>query len=169
MEHLKKHTDDLEELKKTYDQYMALKAPVEYWKNKRQKHKENFNLFKWWSIGIGIVGAILFAVFVPHFFSDDKISYWKVAIFVFLGTLFFWVMRVIVKLMLSNIHLEGDAHEREVMCQTYLALLRDKTGLEENDKKLILTTLFRPSSSGIMGEDGIAPGLYDVMTKIASR
>lgn len=168
-EHLKKHTEDLEELKRTYDQYMSLKAPVEYWKTKRQNHKDNANLFKKWSIGIGLIGAGLFYWFAPHIFSDDKISYWKIAIFVFFGTLFFWTMRVIVKLMLSHIHLESDAHEREVMCQTYLALMRDKTGLEENDKRLILTTLFRPSTSGIMGEDGIPPGLYDVMTKVVSK
>lgn len=168
-EHLKKHTEDLEELKKTYDQYMALKAPVEYWKNKRQKHKDNADLLKKWSIGTGVTGGTLFTLSALHFLSTEPISYFKVAIFLFLGTLFFWAMRVLVKLMLSNVHLEGDAHEREVMCQTYLALLRDKTGLEENDKKLILTTLFRPSSSGIMGEDGIPPGFYDVMTKIASK
>ena len=168
-DHLKKHTEDLEELKKTYDQYMALKAPVEYWKNKRQKHRDNASLLKKWSIGTGATGAILFTLSALYFLSTEPVSYFKVAIFLFLGTLFFWAMRVLVKLMLSNVHLEGDAHEREVMCQTYLALLRDKTGLEENDKKLILTTLFRPSSSGIMGEDGIPPGFYDVMTKIASK
>lgn len=67
-EHLKKNTDDLEELKKTYDQYMALKAPVEYWKNKREKHKDSAGLFKRWSIGVGIIGAGLFSGFIPHFF-----------------------------------------------------------------------------------------------------
>lgn len=94
---------------------MALKAPVEYWKNKRQTHKDNLSLFKWWSIAVGLVGAVAFSFFVPHFFSDDKVSYWKVPIFIFLGTPFFWSLRVLVILMLSHFHLESDAHEREVM------------------------------------------------------
>lgn len=167
--HLKKNTEDLDELKKTYNQYMALKAPVDYWQAKRKKHHDNASMFKWWSIGVGILGSSAFSFSVLHVFSDNQISYWKISIFVLLGTLFFWSLRVLMKLMLSNIHLESDAHEREVMCQTYLSLLREQTGLNDNDKKLILSTLFRPSSSGIVGDDGIPPGIYDVITKIASR
>jgi hypothetical protein len=168
--HIKEHTDALDELKKTYDQFMALKAPVDYWTKKQNEHARKVSLFRNWVIGVGILGGAGLLWAVHHIFAaDNKIDYWKIGFFILLGTLFFWTMRVLVKLLLSNIHLEGDANERVVMSQTYLALLREQSGLNDNDKKLILSSLFRPGTSGIVGDDGIPPGIYDMVSKLASK
>lgn len=170
LEHLTKHTADLDDLKKTYDQFMSLKAPVDYWFQKSKDHSASVSKFRNWTLGVGTLGGItLLGLMYCAAFSDTAINYWKVGFFVVLATLYFWTMRVLVKLLLSNIHLEGDANERVVMSQTYLALLREQSGLNDNDKKLILSTLFRPSSSGIVGDDGIPPGIYDIATKLVSR
>jgi len=168
-DHLTKHTADLDELKKTYDQFMALKAPVDYWSQKREEHIEKVSKFRNWILGVGILGGAILLVAVYYIFSDGVVNYWKIGFFILLATLFFWAMRVLAKLLLSNIHLEGDANERVVMSQTYLALLREKSGFSDSDKKLILATLFRPSSSGIIGDDGIPPGIYDIVSKLVSR
>lgn len=168
-EHLTKHTADLDELKETYNNFMALKAPVDYWSQKRTEHAGKVSLFRNWILGVGILGGSGLLWAVHHVFSDGIMNYWKIGFFILLATLYFWTIRVLVKLLLSNIHLEGDANERVVMSQTYLALLREQSGFNDNDKKLILATLFRPSSSGIVGDDGIPPGLYDIITKMVSR
>lgn len=166
---LEKYTEEMEELKKTYDQYMSMKAPVKYWNEKRTKHIENSNKFRGWAIGIGLIGSIAFVYFLRKEFLNNQIEYWKISVFILFGTLFFWILRILVKLMLSNIHLSGDSLEREVMCQTYLSLLREQSGLSDNDKKLILGTLFRSSSMGIVSDDGIPPGVYDIVTKLISK
>lgn len=168
-EHLTKHTTDLDELKKTYDQFMALKAPVDYWLQKGNEHTVKVSQFRNWILGIGVLGGSGLLWAVHHVFSNGVINYWKIGCFILLATLFFWAMRILVKLLLSNIHLENDSKERVVMSQTYLALLREQSGFNDNDKKLILTTLFRPSSSGMGIDDGVPPGIFDALTKLMSR
>ncbi|MCO5143148.1 MAG: DUF6161 domain-containing protein [Oligoflexia bacterium] len=168
---VKANGEDLAELKKTYDQYMSLKAPVDYWIKKRTHHKELAKLFKNWALGVGVAGGLALAgsIFLLFTHESSSVPYWKIALVILVGTLFFWAMRILIKLMLSNIHLESDAHEREIMSLTYLSLLRENSGLEDSDKKLILATLFRPSSSGLIGDDGIPPGVYDLITKVISK
>src|SRR5690606_13345675 len=112
-----------------YDQFMALKAPVDYWGKKKDQHKGRVGLLKNWALGVGIFGAVGLLISIHHVFSDNAITYWKIGVFVLLATLYFWALRILIKLLLSNIHLEGDADERVVMAQTYLALLRDQSGL----------------------------------------
>lgn len=69
--HLQKHSDDLNELKKTYDQFMALKAPVDYWQSKRKYHQTQKTKVKNWSIGAGISGGIIFTGAISYILSSD--------------------------------------------------------------------------------------------------
>ncbi|HBZ36947.1 MAG TPA: hypothetical protein DEO59_00225 [Balneola sp.] len=66
--------------------------------------------------------------------------------------------------MLSNIHLRTDADERRVMILTYLSLLRRENAITEEDRKVILQTLFRPSATGIIKDDNLPTFLWDKFT-----
>jgi len=166
---LKFHTKELSDIKDTYDQFMSLKAPVDYWTKKQVAHAEKIKHYTYASLIIGTLGGAFLSVILYNIFSDGSKDYWKIGFFILLATLFFWIMRILIKLLLSNIHLETDANERTVMCKTYLSLIRDKSGLNDDDKKLILTALFRPSVNGIINDDGIPPGLYDIFSKAISK
>ena len=75
-----------------------------------------------------------------------------------------WIGRILIKLFLSNLHLEIDALERVTMVETYLSLLQEKAGFSEGDKKLILAALFRPANTGLLKGDLSSPhwlGLLD--------
>jgi hypothetical protein len=54
------------------------------------------------------------------------------------------IVRILVRLLLSNIHLLTDAGERVTMVQTYLALLK-RGKLKDDERMFILQTLFRPT------------------------
>lgn len=160
---------ELSDLKRTYDQYMALKAPVEYWEEKRKYHSQSAPKLKWWAIGLGTIGGIALSVMSYKLLNADKPVVWKFALLIIIATLLFWGLRILVRLFLSHTHLEEDARERVVMTKTYLALVRDENGIEQGDKNLILSTLFRPSTSGVVKDDGIPPGMYDIVTKLGTK
>lgn len=73
--------------------------------------------------------------------------------FLFLVSLAIWVSRILLKLTFSNLHLSEEAHEKETMILTYLALIKEGGGLEENDRKLVLEAIFRPSTNGLIKDE----------------
>lgn len=76
-----------------------------------------------------------------------------------------WIIRLIVKIALSNLHLSEDANERVVMIKTYLSFIQEGHGLQENDKQLIMSSIFRPSSIGII-QDESSITVADIITSI---
>ena len=81
---------------------------------------------------------------------------------IFTSSSAFWIIRITVKIALSNLHLSEDAYERVVMIQTYLSFVKEGQ-IEENDKNLILSSLFRPSNIGII-QDESSVTVSDIIT-----
>ena len=169
---LLKHREDFEGLKQAYDEDMQIKAPVDYWEKKKNYHHNEIVVLTRASIITGFFGGLSLIWGTFALLKDEEMTvtnYWKLGLLALSLTLFFWLMRLLVKILLSHIHLKSDAHERVVMTKTYLSLLRDKSGFDDSDKKLILSTLFRPSNSGLIKDDGLPPGIYDILTKAVSK
>ena len=83
---------------------------------------------------------------------------------IFATSSIFWIIRITVKIALSNLHLSEDAHERVVMIYTYLSFVqKGQLDDEKEDKKLILSSLFRPSNIGII-QDESSVTITDIIT-----
>ncbi|MBP9490326.1 MAG: hypothetical protein KBE77_02650, partial [Aliarcobacter sp.] len=80
-------------------------------------------------------------------------SFFNYIIFIMFTTIMVWMMKILVKIMLSNYHLAVDANERVIMLNTYLVLLEDGKGFEENDRKVILDNIFRQTNHGIITDE----------------
>jgi hypothetical protein len=94
-----------------------------------------------------------------------KVPLWHLAIVAVLLTIYFWVTRILARILVSQIHLHSDASERVVMAMTYLALLRDNKGPKDEDRQLILQTLFRPSATGMVKEEALPPGFFEWLVR----
>jgi hypothetical protein len=84
------------------------------------------------------------------------------------GFLIIWAMRIFSRLLSESISMMRDARERETMVKTFLAMLREQTtgqpGLTQDDRILILHSLFRPSN--ITASDDSPPvHWFDLLTK----
>ena len=93
---------------------------------------------------------------------------WKFSIMLLISTIGVWLTRLSTKIFISNMHLGADAYERVTMIKTYLALLIDDRDLKSDDRQLILQTLFRPSSTGIIKDDGPIT-ILESLAKILKR
>ncbi|MDD3598475.1 DUF6161 domain-containing protein [Sulfuricurvum sp.] len=95
----------------------------------------------------------------------DDFDYSKLAwyiLMIFASSSVFWIIRITVKIALSNLHLSEDAYERVVMIQTYLSFVKEGQ-ISEDDKNLILSSLFRPSNIGII-KDESSVTVADIVT-----
>lgn len=91
---------------------------------------------------------------------------WRLGSFILLATLCFWALRLLVRIFLSNMHLENDASERVTMAKTYLSLLRKGRLPEKSDISVVLAALFRPSGDGIVKDEGVPPTTLEWFTKL---
>ena len=107
----------------------------------------------------------------PSTISDaiEVAASWKLGSFILLATLCFWLLRLLVRVFLSNMHLENDAAERVTMVKTYLALLRKGRLPQATDISVVLAALFRPSGDGIVKDEGVPPTTFDLFTKLGGR
>lgn len=76
--------------------------------------------------------------------------------------------RLSAKIFVSNLHLRTDADERVTMIQTYLALLREGSGPKEDERQLVLQTLFRPSKAGFIKDEGPS-AFHEIVTNALSK
>ncbi|MBL0943932.1 MAG: hypothetical protein IBJ04_06345 [Hydrogenophaga sp.] len=163
------HERAMEALRKTFREELALRAPAEYWKTKRNGHH------KWaWVTGVVSFAAIAGAatglgwqvhdllVKTPSGHVPDT---WRLAVLALIGVFTVWALRLVVRMFLSHLHLLTDAGERVVMVQTYLSLLEGDQLASKEDRQLILQALFRPATDGIVKDEGIPLSLAEALTR----
>ncbi len=83
-------------------------------------------------------------------------------------SLLVWMARIVLKIIFSNLHLKEEAYEKETMIVTYLALIKEGGGLSGTDRGLILESIFRPSTNGLIKDEGSVT-LLDVMNVFKSK
>lgn len=67
--------------------------------------------------------------------------------------------------MFSSLHLARDSEERHTLTYFYLALLNETT-ITEDDRKLILQSLFSRSDTGLLKEDSGPTMPTDSLSKL---
>lgn len=187
---LNKTQADLDKLTATYDEHMSLEAPVTYWENKRVKHK-------WMAICTFSVLVLCMYFFGKELVDQltgnnpyiilnkagvqktaeiggtspllDFLMQSKIGAYILIVTLIFWFIRLLVRLFLSNLHLENDAAERVTMAKTYLSLIRDGAFERKEHLGTILAALFRPTGDGIVKDEGLPPTAMEWLTKLSGK
>lgn len=164
---------ELKTLKDTYDAFMQLEAPREYWEKKRIEHAKGKKIMGWASgiaavIGAGVLGIVAWFLLPVHH-PSSSIPWQQIGFFFLASTFILWLVRLLVRLMLSHIHLHADAREREVMISTFLALIHrqeSREGLKKEDIALVLAPIFRPSTSGVIKDDGGPQSFGDLLSTL---
>jgi Family of unknown function (DUF6161) len=160
------HDSQMSDIARSYKESMALRASVTYLTHGSKDRR------KAW-ITTGIVTFLVGAVFSGAAFfvarevlNTDKPEWHKIAPAALLATLMFWLIRILVRMFLSNLHQSSDMRARATLIQTYLALLAEGNPLKEDDRKLILQVIFRPISDGLVRDDAAPGGPWDLATRL---
>ncbi|MGL6162420.1 DUF6161 domain-containing protein [Microbulbifer sp.] len=170
-ETLVKAHDELVSITQTYEEDLALHAPVRYWGIQEKYHRRKMIIFACITgvaTFVSIVGLISFSGYV----LDQKVTEIVVGKIVTMGvltTFAVWVVRLCANLFMSHSHLHTDAQERRTMIHTYLSLLRKRNALKEEERQLILQTLFRPNTTGMIKNDAGPAHLVDLLNRITPK
>lgn len=150
--------DDLLTVKKTYEEHMALKSPVQYWQDRATVHRLRIWLFT--SVLALAIGAAVWALYKLFSWLEGKFTaslnvdhFFYAGLGVLATTVAFWVIRVILKIVLSERHLRNNAEEKSMLLKTYLAMTSVSEATRE-DRQIVLASVFSTSSDGIVKDDG---------------
>ncbi len=102
-------------------------------------------------MGVLIVGGLPF--YFMAFGAWSEIALWKYAQVVLLAAMAFGTLRFMARLTISHRVTAMDAEERAVLINTYLRLYHADQ-LDRADRGFLFGTLFRPSSTGLIKEEG---------------
>ena len=161
---------EFEAIIKRFQNEMALKAPVTYWSRKAIAHRI---LAVVPVLFTGLLGYGLYALYPlleikkvqEKLLPADPHGYGNLLVVGVGFTLIIWILRILVRLFLSQLHLATEASEKKVTVLTFLALLGEKA-IDTKDKELVLAAIFRPSSTGIVKEDGGPATFWEMIGKI---
>ncbi|RVG54733.1 DUF6161 domain-containing protein [Sinorhizobium meliloti] len=170
---------DLRATEILYKEHMRLKGPVEYWSHKAAEHRTSAATYRRTLLvfsGVASVGLMIalycIASHAIEIATKDKppaVYLVLVTLGVVLSTIIFWAARILTRLFLSEHHLAIDAEERAIMTQTYLALIAEGQATE-NERSIVLSSLFRPTADGIVKDDA-APDFSpaSLLSKLTTR
>ncbi|BBC70891.1 hypothetical protein AEB_P0023 [Altererythrobacter sp. B11] len=165
-----------------YEQYtekLRLESSVKLWTERARIHNTAADAWQWRSILIAIIGLVLAGGvawgalgLAEWLFSDAfvvtegaplpsglrptwryEVIFASAATLLYL-TVFFWIMRIVVRMYMTEHHLGIDAQSRASMAQTYLALTKEDVASDQ-DRAIVLASLFRPVVDGIVKDDGL--------------
>lgn len=170
---IEEHEKRMAALQNAFREEMSLRAPVEYWEGRKIHHDGRAVVSGRWAFGsmaglAGIIGVTAYWV-LSTLGTDGKPDTWRVAVLALVGALGVWAVRLIVRMFLSHTHLATDAAERVTMVKTYLALLESDKMPSDDDRKLILQSLFRPAADGIVKDEGLPNPLLEMLTRTGNR
>lgn len=153
--------ETLARLEKTYETNLKLQKPARYWQIKSDKYYRQGNTAKTILIWVVIASSIFLSIVLftapdwifQKVFKGNEVSIvrWSI-VFITLISLLVYAIRALTKYMFSSFHLARDAEERHTLTFFYLALLKN-TEVNEEDRKMILQSLFSRTDTGLLKED----------------
>lgn len=163
--------EERKNIEQTYKELLQLQAPAQHWKETSKKLLNEGHMFMRGLFALILIGGFSLYILLwktpesmlASFFSDDKVAAvrWSIVFVTFISLIFFGVQSLR-KAMFSSFHLARDAQEREKLTMYYLSLIKEGA-VGDDDKKLILQSLFSRADSGLLREDSspTMPGIID--------
>lgn len=167
-EKLDKATAEIESTVTTATNAVLSAEPVKYWEERETKHRLKARSYRYGVIGaaIAFLSTLVFLTLsvykdgetytifkIPFTLPAEKFS---IALLVIATTAAIWLIRILVKLMMTNLALEIEALERSTMIKTYIAIDSTKAEQAAEVRMLFYTTLFRPSNN-TLADDSTSP------------
>lgn len=157
--------DEWENLRTALVEDLRVRAPVVFWNEQAAKHEEKARLLRdgsWITGSVGFAIVALTATLVVRWIASAKPFneqptvqlFSMIAAVALISSMYLWLMRLVVRFYVSEMHLATDASSRAALTTTYLALLKEDA-VKPEDRAIVLAALFRPPQDGMVKDDGM--------------
>ncbi len=166
----------INDLEKTYEELLSLKKPAEYWRLRAEKLYKEGSSFRGWLIFLVILTSLSLyfllwqtpeGMLLSFIRGEASAIKWSIIYATFISFMAVGI-RALLKAMFSSYHLSRDAEEREQLTYFYLSL-RKESEINDNDKNLIIQSLFSRSDTGLLKEDSAPTMPHNIIDKVSSQ
>ena len=151
----KKHKE-LDTLEDTYRNKLQLEEPEKLWNKRSREYRKRANC---WTIGLCVVATIL--LFVINWFVNSLHEFPKgitekvpllsqQVLFIGVISFFVYIIRVIVKIVMSNHHIAMEYEQKAALTRFYQALTYEGIEVDDNEKLIIMSALFSKADTGLV-------------------
>lgn len=146
-------------LEETYKNKLQLEAPETLWERRAAKYRKKSS---WWTGGllIFIVGLLVSG----GYFADEIHDYVqemakeipfisKSFIYVALISFLIYIIRIIIKIIISSQHMSMEYEQKAALTRFYQALIQDGKEVDKEEKLIIFNALFRKTDTGLIKSD----------------
>lgn len=160
-------------LEDTYEKKLQLEAPEKLWKERSRDYKIKT---RYWMCGLGvfIVGLIFSTgnlLIRIHDYLQGTIKdipfISQSFIYVALVSFLIYLIRVVVKIIISNQHMAMEYEQKEALTRFYQALVYDGKEVDKEERLIIFHALFSKTETGLVKTDnsGESEALIALLSK----
>ena len=146
-------------LEETYKNKLQLEAPETLWERRAAKYRKKSN---WWTGGllIFIVGLLASGGYFAdkiHDYVQEMVKgvpfISKSFIYVALISFLIYIIRIIIKIIISSQHMLMEYEQKAALTRFYQALIQDGKEVDKEEKLIIFNALFRKTDTGLIKSD----------------
>ncbi|WP_032672945.1 DUF6161 domain-containing protein [Streptococcus sobrinus] len=151
----------LRELEETYKNKLQLEEPEKLWNLRAENYRKKAKFWTYFLVGASIMLALIFSMLVWFLYEfpldiSKKIPFLSQSFFVVaIISFFIYIIRILVKLSMSNNHLAIEYEQKAAMTRFFQALTYDGESINENERLIIINSLFNKVDTGLVKTDGV--------------
>ncbi|RTY63914.1 DUF6161 domain-containing protein [Pseudomonas veronii] len=167
-EKCKESVEEIIAITKGTSSEILAEEPVKYWKERELNHNKKAKTYLKIIIGAAILFILTIISLVFTVYSKSELheiagvqipiptDKYGIALLILTTTSAIWFIRVLVKLMMTNLALEIEALERSTMIRTFIAMEKTKVEKSDDVRMLFYSTLFKPTNNNLT-DDSTSP------------
>lgn len=149
----------IETLEETYKSKLQLEAPETLWESRAEKYREKSERWIWCLLAfiVGLLASGGFFVISIHDYlqgTEKEIPFIsKSFIYVALISFLIYIIRIIIKIIVSSQHMSMEYEQKAALTRFYQALIQDGKEVDKEEKLIIFNALFRKTDTGLIKSD----------------
>lgn len=152
--------NNLNDLEETYKNKLSLEAPEKLWNERAVEHQKQATIWTYFLIGavLALIFTLVLLVIVIHDYSLNIIKkdlpfISESFILISVISFFIYIIRVLIKIVMSNHHLATEYKQKAALTRFYQALTYAGTDIDKEERLIIINSLFSRVETGLVKTD----------------
>ncbi|KXT72990.1 hypothetical protein STRDD10_01680 [Streptococcus sp. DD10] len=156
----KEKQNKLKDLEETYKNKLSLEDPEQLWNERAIEHQKRATKWTYFLIGavLALISTSVILVLVIHDYSLNVIKkeipfISESFILISVISFFIYIVRVLIKIVMSNHHLATEYRQKAALTRFYQSLTYAGTDIDKDERLIIINSLFSRVETGLVKTD----------------